>query len=55
MVLVVPMYGRIERATLIVVFVLYSVLVSLPNITAVWAAEDSWTSLEPMPTTEKWA
>ena len=49
MVLVVPMMGD-RRATLIVFFVLYSLLVSLPNITAVWAAEDSWISLEPMPT-----
>ena len=39
-----------RRATLIVFLVLCSLLVSLPNITAVRAAEDSWTRLEPMPT-----
>ena len=39
-----------RRATLIVFLVLCSLLISLPNITAVRAAEDSWTRLEPMPT-----
>jgi len=39
-----------KRATLIIVLVLISVLASLPNIEAVWAAEDSWTTMEPMPT-----
>jgi N-acetylneuraminic acid mutarotase len=39
-----------RRATLMVFLVLCSLLVGLPNITAVRAAEDSWTTLEPMPT-----
>jgi N-acetylneuraminic acid mutarotase len=39
-----------RRATLIVFLVLCSLLVSLQNIAAVWAAESSWTKLEPLPT-----
>lgn len=45
----VPMVGD-RRATLIVFLVLCSLAVSLPNIAAVNAAEDSWTTMEPMPT-----
>jgi len=43
------MIGEI-RATLLLLTILCSLLVSLPNITAVRAAEDSWTTMEPMPT-----
>ena len=39
-----------RRATLIIVLVLSSVLVSLPNIEAVRASEDSWTRERPIPT-----
>jgi len=49
MVLVVPLLGD-RRVTIIIVLVLISVLASLPNIEAVWAAEDSWTTMSPMPT-----
>jgi len=49
----VPIVGD-RRATLIVFLVLCSILVSLPNIAAVRAAEDSWTSMEPMPTVRAW-
>lgn len=45
------MIGEI-RATLLLLTILCSLLVSLPNITAVRAAEDSWATLEPMPTAE---
>jgi len=49
MVYLVPMMGD-RRAALIVFLVLCSLLVSLPNIAAVRAVEDSWTTLEPLPT-----
>jgi N-acetylneuraminic acid mutarotase len=49
MVLVVPMIGD-RRAALIVFLVLCSLSISLPNIAAVRAAEDSWTIMEDMPT-----
>ena len=49
MVYLVPMMGD-RRAALIVFLVLCSLLVSLPNIAAVRATEDSWTTLEPLPT-----
>ena len=49
MILVVPMIGE-TRATLLLLTILCSLLVSLPNIVAVRAAEDSWTTLEPPPT-----
>jgi len=39
-----------RRATLIIVLVFSSVLVSLSNIEAVRAADDSWIPLEPIPT-----
>lgn len=38
------------RATVLLLIILCSLLVSLPNITSVKAAEDSWTTMEPMPT-----
>jgi N-acetylneuraminic acid mutarotase len=40
-----------QRATLIVFLVLCSLSVSLPNIALVNAAEDSWTTLAPLPVT----
>jgi len=49
MVLVVPMMGD-RRATLIVFLVLCSLSISITNIAAVRAAEDSWISLTEMPT-----
>ena len=49
MVLVVPMMGD-RRARLIVFLFLCSLSISLPNIVAVRATEDFWTTLEPMPT-----
>jgi N-acetylneuraminic acid mutarotase len=49
MVYLVPMIGE-RRATVLLVMILCSLLVSLQNISAVKAAEDYWTTLEPMPT-----
>ena len=43
-----------RRATLLVFLVLCSILVSMPNIMVVKAAEDSWTIMEPMPTSRSW-
>jgi len=48
-ILVVPMLGDI-RATLILFLIFCSLVVALPNIETVRAAEDSWTTMEPMPT-----
>jgi N-acetylneuraminic acid mutarotase len=45
----VPMMGD-RRAALVAFLVLCSLLISLQNIVAVRAAEDSWVTLEPMPT-----
>jgi len=42
------------RATLILFLIFCSVLVSLTNIAAVRAAEDSWAIMEPMPTARAW-
>jgi len=39
-----------RRATLLLLVILCSLLVALPNIETVRAAEDSWITLEPMPT-----
>jgi len=39
-----------RRTTLIVLLILCSGLVTLPNIATVRATEDSWTTMEPMPT-----
>ncbi len=39
-----------RRATLLVFLVLCCILVSMPNIIVVKAAEDSWATMEPMPT-----
>jgi len=41
---------RETRATLLLLMILCSLLVSLPNIPTVRATEDSWATLEPMPT-----
>jgi N-acetylneuraminic acid mutarotase len=46
--LVVPMIGEI-RATVLLLMILCSLLVSMQNIAAVRAAEDSWTTLKPLP------
>jgi len=45
----VPTVGE-RRTTLIVLLILCSGLVTLPNIATVRATEDSWTTMEPMPT-----
>jgi N-acetylneuraminic acid mutarotase len=39
-----------RRATIILLLILCSLLVALPNVETVRAVEDSWTTLEPMPT-----
>ncbi|GAI84939.1 unnamed protein product, partial [marine sediment metagenome] len=36
------------RATFILLLILCSIMVTLPNIKTVYAAEDSWTTMEPM-------
>jgi len=45
------MVGK-KRVALILLLILSSLLVALPNTVTVRAAEDSWTTLEPMPTAE---
>jgi N-acetylneuraminic acid mutarotase len=45
----VPTVGE-RRATLVLLLILCSLLVALPNIETVSATEDSWTTMEPMPT-----
>jgi len=47
-ILAVPMLGHV-RAALILFLIFCSVLVSLPNIAAVRAAEDYWTTKVPLP------
>jgi len=46
---VVPIVGD-KGATLILLLILCSLMVALPKVETVRAAEDSWTTLEPMPT-----
>jgi len=43
-----------RRARLILLLILCSLMVALPNITTVNAAEDSWAIMEPMPTARAW-
>jgi N-acetylneuraminic acid mutarotase len=43
-----------KRALLIVLLILCSLLVAFPIIEIVMAAEDSWTTMEPMPTDRAW-
>jgi len=50
-VLLVPTVGE-RRVTLVILLILCSGLVTFPNIATVRAAEDSWITLEPMPTAE---
>jgi N-acetylneuraminic acid mutarotase len=49
----VPMMGD-RRATLILLLILCSLMVTLPNVETVRAAEDSWTIMEPMSTARAW-
>ena len=44
-----PTVGE-RRATLILLLILCSLMVALPNVETVRATEDSWSTLEPMPT-----
>ena len=44
-----PMVGK-RRAALILLLILCFLVVTLPEVETVRAVEDSWTTLEPMPT-----
>ncbi len=43
-----------KRVAFILLLILCSLVVALPNVETVSAAEDSWTTMEPMPTARAW-
>ncbi len=49
----VPLVGD-KRVALFLLLILCFILVALPNIETVRATEDSWTTMEPMPTARAW-